>query len=139
VGNLIAAERIATILIVDDSMTARMIVRRCLEIAGFRDVGYLEANNGCAAWQLLQQRPVDLVLTDLNMPGWDGRRLLEKIKADPLTAETWVIVVTSSSNRVGDWELIKAGADAVLSKPVSPAKVYQVLLTLKLVKGRADG
>ena len=50
------------IIIVDDSATARMIVRRCLEIAGLSDAEFIEAENGKEALALLKEHKVDFVI-----------------------------------------------------------------------------
>lgn len=117
-------------LIVDDSGTARMIVKQCIEIAGFHGKEFLEARDGQEAWQLLQQQRVNMVFTDLNMPGLDGRALLERIKSTPELANTCVVVITSANNPAKEAELRDAGASCVLGKPISPASVYQALMAL---------
>ena len=61
-------KEINTFLIVDDSSTARMIIKQCIEIAGFRDRAFIEARNGEEAWQIVQHVRVDMIITDLNMP-----------------------------------------------------------------------
>jgi two-component system chemotaxis response regulator CheY len=120
-----------TFLIVDDSNTARMIVKQCIEIAGFRDWTFIEARNGEDAWEILQHSNVDIVITDLNMPALDGRMLLKRIKAAPAVSSIPVVVVTSTTNPAQEAELIGLGASAVLGKPVSPANVYRILVGLK--------
>jgi two-component system chemotaxis response regulator CheY len=117
-------------LIVDDSSTARMIIKRCIEIAGFRDRAFIEARNGEDAWQILQHVRADMIITDLNMPELDGRMLLERIKTTPAFSSIPVIVATSTSNPAQEAELIGLGALAVLGKPVSPAGMYRTLATL---------
>jgi two-component system chemotaxis response regulator CheY len=114
-------------LIVDDSITARMIIKQCIEIAGFRGRAFIEARNGEEAWQILQHVPVDLIVTDLNMPVLDGWMLLERIKTTAAVSSTPVIVVTSSTNAAQEAELISLGASAVMGKPVSPAEVFRTL------------
>jgi two-component system chemotaxis response regulator CheY len=120
-----------TFLIVDDSSTARMIVKQCIEIAGFRDWAFIEARNGEDAWEILQHSNVDIVITDLNMPVLDGRMLLKRVKAAPAVSSIPVVVVTSTTNPAQEAELIGLGASAVLGKPVSPANVYKIFVGLK--------
>jgi DNA-binding response OmpR family regulator len=68
----------ATVLVVDDEPVLRSLVRRTLEAEDFH---VEEANDGEAALALIQARkePFDLVLTDLSMPGIDGRQLSETL------------------------------------------------------------
>jgi len=108
------------ILIVDDSSTARMFIRRCLEIAGCQGAAFQEAGNGKDALDLLRKAPVDFILADLNMPVLDGRNLLKRLKSSPRTCDIPLIVVSSASNPASDVELIAEGAYAVLSKPITP-------------------
>lgn len=68
----------ATVLVVDDETVMRSLVRRTLEVEDFR---VEEAKDGESALALIQERknPFDLVLTDLSMPGIDGRQLSETL------------------------------------------------------------
>jgi two-component system chemotaxis response regulator CheY len=118
------------ILIVDDSSTARMFIRRCLEIAGCQGADFQEAGNGKEALDLLRQAPVDFILADLNMPVLDGRNLLKRLKSSPRTCDIPLIVVSSASNPASDVELIAEGAYAVLSKPITPPALIAAIGTL---------
>ncbi len=68
----------ATVLVVDNEPVTRKLVRRTLEAEGFH---VEEANDGESALALIQAReePFDLVLTDLSMPGIDGRQVSETL------------------------------------------------------------
>lgn len=117
---------IDNILLVDDSGTARMILKLCLEIAGFHDQNFIEAKNGEEAWGLLQHQKIDLLITDLNMPVIDGHSLLIKINSSGAIAKPLIMVATSSANPAKAAELKKLGAHAILNKPISPAQIVQV-------------
>jgi len=108
------------ILIVDDSSTARMFIRRCLEIAGCQGADFHEAGNGRQALDLLREMPIDFILADLNMPVLDGRNMLGRIKSSPRTCDIPVVIISSASNPASDMELVAQGAYAVLSKPITP-------------------
>ncbi|MBU0484930.1 MAG: response regulator [Proteobacteria bacterium] len=115
------------IAIVDDSETARMFIRRCLEIVGFSKANFIEADNGKDALEKIKKTPVDLILTDLTMPVMDGETLLKWIKSNPKLCEIPVLVITSAGNPAKESELIKIGAIGVLPKPISPAKLNTFL------------
>lgn len=116
------------VLIVDDSATSRMIIQRCLEMAGVRGAAYSQAENGLDAMALLKASgPFDLVLTDLNMPKMDGRAFARIVKADPALAGTCLLVVSSIADGDAEAELKTLGAAAVVKKPVSPAKLLEAL------------
>jgi len=118
------------IIIVDDSATARMIVRRCLEIAGCSDAEFIEAGNGKEALSLLKEHKVDFVVSDLNMPVMDGEMLLKWMKASPKLNEIPLVVLSSAVNAAKDRVLIDMGAFAVMSKPISPAKINESMSEL---------
>lgn len=120
-GDMIAAELIRTVLVVDDSGTARMIIKQCLSIIGLQGKTFLEAGNGRDAVEVLKDKSVDMVVTDLNMPVMDGESLLREIKGNPTWKKIPVIVITSSSNDAREKTLREVGAEAVVSKPVNPA------------------
>ena len=123
-GHLISSELVQTILVVDDSGTARMIIKQCLAIIGLKDKKYLEASNGRDAVEVLKKSSVDLVVTDLNMPVMDGEALLLEIKGSAAWKQIPVIVITSTSNDVREKALREVGAEAVISKPVNPAALH---------------
>lgn len=126
------------IAIVDDSGTARMFIRRCLEIAGFQGAEIIEAENGKDALEKIRSAPVDLLLTDLTMPVMDGTTLLKWIKANPKLSTLPVLVISSAGNPAKEIELKALGAMGVLDKPVSPAKLNTLLRDF-LEKGGQEG
>ncbi len=118
------------IVIADDSATARMFIKRCLEIIGLADAEMLEAENGREALTLVKEKPTDLLLTDLNMPVMDGATLLKWIKGSPKLIDLPVLVITSAGNSAKEAELCSLGAFGVLNKPVSPAVLMEALKPL---------
>ena len=123
-GRWISSELVQTILVVDDSGTARKTISQCLTIIGLKDKKFLEASNGRDAVEVLKQSSVDLVVTDLNMPVMDGEALLLEIKGSTDWKKIPVIVITSTSNDVREKTLREVGAEAVISKPVNPAVLH---------------
>lgn len=122
------------IVIADDSGTARMFVRRCLEIAGCQDATFVEVENGKEALAALKESPTDFVVADLNMPVMDGEALLKWIKASPRLNSIPVVIVTSAANPAKEKELADMGALVILAKPVSPANLSSALGPLLEVK-----
>ena len=119
-----------TIIITDDSKTARMITKRCLEIAGFQNSSFLEAKNGEEALQMAKDNPVDLMVIDLNMPKMDGGSLLKRLKSSPRLNHIPVLVISSLVSEAKEAELKELGAFAALSKPISPAGLSKILNSL---------
>ncbi len=119
--------RYERILIVDDSATSRMIVRRCLEMAGHSDAVFLDAGDGVLALDLLRTHPVDLIVTDLKMPRMDGRTFVRKLSADPATCEIPVLVVSSVAPESRESDAFGHNVLGAVRKPLSPTKLMHAL------------
>lgn len=115
------------VVIADDSSTARMIICRCLKIAGLADAAFIEVDNGREALSKAGEENTDLVVSDLNMPVMDGETFLKWMKSNPKTKDIPVIIITSSSSPAIKSNLMSLGALAVIYKPVSPASILDVL------------
>ncbi len=115
------------ILIVDDSATSRLIIRRCFEMAGFSQSVYHEAANGAEAMEFLEDSMVDLILSDIKMPKMDGLTFIRKIRLKSNTKETPIMVISSVGDNTANEQLIKDQIKAVIQKPISPAKVATAL------------
>jgi two-component system chemotaxis sensor kinase CheA len=112
-GETKAEEKTATVLVVDDSFTARTLEKSILEAHGFNVV---VAIDGIEALSKLRSEEVDLIVSDVQMPRMDGLTLLQEIKRDERFAQLPVILVTSM-NRAEDQERgLSLGADAYLVK-----------------------
>ena len=101
------------VLVVDDSVTTRHMEQNLLEHMGYT---VLTAADGLEAWRILEQRPVDAVLTDVEMPGMDGLELTRRIRSRGDLERLPVIAV---SNRTAEADLeagYLAGVDAYLRK-----------------------
>jgi two-component system, chemotaxis family, chemotaxis protein CheY len=114
-----------TALIVDDSVSMRQMVAFTLGRAGF-DV--LEAGNGQEGLgQLDAGRPVDLVITDLNMPVMDGIEFIRQLRGRPASRRTPVLMLTTESHETKKMQGKAAGATGWIVKPFSPDKLVQVI------------
>jgi two-component system chemotaxis response regulator CheY len=118
---------IKRIVIADDSATARMFIKRCLQIIGLGEAEMIEAEHGKEALTAAKAEPTDLLLTDLNMPIMDGETLLKWVKASPKLMDMPVVVITSAGNPAKEQELLKLGALKVINKPVSPPTLMEAL------------
>ena len=105
------------VLVVDDDPTLREMLCAFVEANGCAAV---EAENGLSAVALLRRDPFDLVLTDLDMPGLDGREVLARVKRDPRLSEVPVIVVTGNEDVDEAAACIEAGAEDYVVKPYNP-------------------
>jgi two-component system chemotaxis sensor kinase CheA len=107
------SRRRSTILVADDSITTRLLEQSMLETAGYEVVS---AADGRDAWQVLEGRAVDLVVSDVEMPGMDGIALCRMIRSSPRMARLPVILVTALEREDQRAAGLAAGADAYIGK-----------------------
>jgi len=110
-----------TILTVEDDSLTSLFLRARLELDGLR---VLHANNGHEALAVLDSEQVDLVSTDLMMPGMDGYRLIREIRDLPNpVSQVPILVLSVNQNEEDMVRCLAAGADDYMTKPLSP-QVY---------------
>lgn len=116
------------VLVVDDSRMARNLIRRVLTNLGIQH--FQEAEDGRKAIELLNRDPVDLVVTDYNMPEVNGLELTEFIRGSELHAHLPVLMVTSEANEAHLSQVAHAGVNALTDKPFEPETVKRLLVQL---------
>jgi two-component system, chemotaxis family, chemotaxis protein CheY len=112
----------ATILIVDDSVTMRALVRHALEADGHAIV---EAIHGKAALAELATTTIELVVTDVLMPEMDGLTLLQNIRADARLRNLPVLILSTEATMTVQERGRAAGATGWLVKPFHPDSLRQ--------------
>lgn len=117
-------------LVVDDSRSARLILRRLLEKHGL-DVETAESAE--QALEYLQKKRPDAIFMDHTMPGMDGLQAVKAIKNDPKTAMIPVMMYTAKEGELYVGQARALGAVGVLPKQVEPAELFKVLQRLGLV------
>jgi CheY-like chemotaxis protein len=113
-----------TILIVDDCATTRRLLSVYLRQEGY---DLVHAVNGLDALEQLARRPVDLVITDLNMPQMDGVELTRTLKADPVLTGIPIVMLTTEGEERERQHGLEAGATAYLIKPVTQEQLAQAV------------
>ena len=103
-------------LVVDDSSTMRKIILRSLEAVGV--TGTAEAADGNPALSYFNENPVDIVLTDWNMPGKNGLELVKDIRA--AGSQVPIIMLTTEAERQRVIDAVAAGVSDYLIKPFTP-------------------
>ncbi len=118
------------VLVVDDDPVSRTLARSLLETAGFN---VTEAGDGMGAIQALAAgMEFDLCVLDLNMPNVDGRQVLQQIRSTLATAGLPVIVLTGDNDGEAEIELMQAGADDYIRKPLDAGRfMVRVQATLR--------
>ena len=118
-----------TILIVDDNLVMRNIVRNSFELLKI-PCEYLEADNGRSAFQLLESNTVDLVLLDWNMPEMDGIDFLKKVRAIPDYKTLPIVMVTSEAAKYMVIEALQCGATNYIVKPFKEKLFMEKMLEI---------
>jgi CheY-like chemotaxis protein len=103
------------ILIADDSRTFRHVEEELLKRNGYT---LLIAENGAQAVQLAARDAPDLILLDLQMPVMDGAKALAVLKRNEKTSAIPVMIITTVSDEAQRAQLLAAGAEQVLFKPL---------------------
>ena len=119
------------ILIVDDSLSARMIIKQYLEIVGCTEATFQEAGDGSKALEILKTTRVDLIVTDMNMPIMDGSQFIGRLKASPKLNRIPIIIVSSAANLDNQERFLEIGANYVIKKPVSPQLLHEAISNLQ--------
>jgi diguanylate cyclase (GGDEF)-like protein len=108
------------ILVVDDSPVYRKLVEQILTAQPF---ALLFARNGQEALELYRKHSPCLVITDWMMPDLSGPELCQRIRADRSDIYTYLIVMTSSTEKGNVVKALEAGADDYLTKPFDPGEM----------------
>ncbi len=106
----------STILIVEDNEKNLKLVRDVLQVKGYQT---LEAGTAEDGLRLAAERAPDLILMDIQLPGMNGIDALKALRAEPATATIPVIALTASVMQQDRQEIMRAGFDAFIEKPIN--------------------
>ncbi len=104
------------ILIVDDSSSMRRIVSRFLTNNDFRTP--IEASGADAALKAVKKNTIDLIISDLNMPGMDGLEFFKILKEDDATKDIPFIMLTVEAIQKTMNKAVAMGVDSYIVKPI---------------------
>jgi DNA-binding response OmpR family regulator len=122
------------ILIVDDDVHLRKLVRTYADLEGYRSV---EAESGAAALDILHKADFDLIILDVMMPGIDGFEALAQIRE--ISEDVPVIMLTSRTEEYDRLFGFNLGADDYVPKPFSPKELMaRIKAVLKRSRGNPD-
>lgn len=116
--------RTATILVVENETSNRLLIERVLSTRGYR---CLSATNGREALDILDRQPVDLILTDLSMPVLDGYRATQLIRARPGLEQVPIVAVTAFALNDENEAARQIGCTEYLTKPFKPRQLLEVV------------
>ncbi len=115
------------VLIVDDSAAIRKILQRVLRQTGMAIRTIHEAGDGEEALEVLKAHPVQLVLTDINMPKMDGIQLLASVKSCPQWRNLPVVMITTEGGETKVGEAVRLGAAGYVRKPFTADQIKEKL------------
>ena len=124
------------ILIVDDEPLNIEVVRRYLEIGGYRNL--ISTDHAGQALPLMGLNRPDLVLLDIQMPEISGLEILAAIRSDEMFCRTPVVILTGSSDPETKLTALQAGATDLLQKPVHNEELLARLGNVLKVKAYQD-
>jgi putative two-component system response regulator len=128
-------QRRSRVLVADDTESVRTLFRKLL-LADGHDV--ISAADGLEALEFVQRHKPDVILLDVGMPSLDGLEVCRRLKADPQTRLTPVVLVTGQTDLSDRIRGIEAGADEFLSKPVHPHELRARVRSLTRMKHLID-
>jgi len=113
-----------SVLIVDDCDTTRKLLSYIIRERGFKIVG---ASNGIEALEILATTPIDIVLTDLNMPQMDGYELSRSLRKQEEFKNLPIVMITTEASEADKKLGLDAGVSTYLTKPISPQRLlYEI-------------
>lgn len=111
----------AKILVVDDDINNRLLLRLVLEHAGYE---ISEASDGGEALAVANARKPDLIIMDLYMPGMDGIQFIKALRADTALANTRVALYTATASDDSMRQFMQlAGINNIIEKPSEPPQL----------------
>jgi two-component system chemotaxis response regulator CheY len=114
-----------TVLVVDDFVTMRRIVRKILRDLEFENI--IEAEDGSAALDVLKTTKVDLIVSDWNMPRMTGLELLKQVRGTDNIKDTPFLMVTAEAQKENIVEAVKARVSNYIVKPFTAATLEEKL------------
>ena len=113
-----------TILYVEDNEMNRQLVRDLLKRTTYK---LLEAHDGEAGVAMALEHRPDMILMDIQLPKISGMEATRRLRADPATANTPIVTITSFALSGDEQKAKEAGATAYLAKPYSPRDLMALI------------
>jgi CheY-like chemotaxis protein len=114
----------STILIAEDNLVNRELLREMLEARNYR---VAEARDGKEALAKIDEIKPDLVLLDINMPVLDGFAVIRRIREHPTFHRVPVLAVTAYAMKEDRERILNAGFNSYIAKPIDSAALFKEL------------
>ncbi|HXH98851.1 MAG TPA: two-component regulator propeller domain-containing protein [Sphingobacteriaceae bacterium] len=115
------------ILVVEDDRSMINFIMKSLQADGYKTIG---AGNGTQALKILEDHHIDLIISDVMMPGTDGMELCKKVKDDVNFSHIPFVLLTAKANSEAEIQGFENGADAYIVKPFKWKHVSVVIKNL---------
>lgn len=115
------------ILLVEDTPDLLLVLAEFLEMEGYI---VRTATNGADAVSILRREQVDLVMTDLRMPGEDGFQLIDQIRRDKVLTKLPILIYSTLPTSSEQQEIVRRRANAFLHKPSPLALILSTIQQL---------
>ena len=115
------------VLIVDDDPTIIKMIKIFFENSGLKTI---VASSGYEAMKLYEEEKPDAMILDIRMPKIDGQKVLKKIRIEKKDLKTPVIAITGFHSAKVKSEIMAAGANAYLEKPLDMVKLLRIVKEL---------
>lgn len=113
---------VASILLIDDSLSIRKFVGRMLENAGYQVDTAVDGEDGL---RKASAQPYRLIFTDLEMPKLNGLEVIQALRSRPQTQQTPVVVMTTRAGDKHRQMALSIGASSYIAKPVEERALLQ--------------
>ncbi len=117
------------VLIVDDSLSELELMSYYLQDSGYK---VIKAANAKEALNKISSEKIDLIVTDVVMPGMSGFELCRCLKKNPMTQKLPIVICSSKNQEIDKLWAMRQGADIYLTKPYTKE---QLLLAIKSLAG----
>jgi len=112
------------VLVVDDEAAISRLIQFLLKREGYETCA---AADGIEALEQIDQQAPDLILLDVTMPRLDGLSVRQRVRENPATAKTPVVMLTGKTEDIPDYA---AGIDLYLPKPFDPGELISIVRKL---------
>jgi two-component system phosphate regulon response regulator PhoB len=120
--SLPGVEQLSTVLIAEDEVSVRWLIRMTLDTGGFE---IIEVEDGYAAIDAIRRKRPALIFLDWTMPGMTGLEVCRAVRADPAARDTKIVMLTAHTDEQDRADAMEAGVDDYITKPFSPRQLLE--------------
>ncbi|HOA82768.1 MAG TPA: response regulator [Thermodesulfovibrio thiophilus] len=120
---------LGAVLVVDDSISVRKALQNILEA---KKLKVYVAKDGSEALKLMENKNIDLLITDLEMPVMHGYEIISRVRKDARFKDVPIIVLTSRGTKKHEEKALALGADGFIVKPFDEGTISQILSKIEL-------